>query len=218
MIDFPSQEVRRLITKWGEEHKSSYPWRSVDEPWLGMLAEILLQRTNAQHVKKYYKEVVGLFPTARSVLTARPSDLSRLEHRFGLDRRIRTVVSAAEYLTERGEFPCEVNELSKIYGIGHYTASAYLSFHANTRALLVDVNIARWLSRMTGLEEQTNLRKKSWVWSLVDSLTPHEEHTLFNYSVLDFTIEICRPRVPNCDVCPVGHLCKHKEKNDGDSG
>ena len=124
-------------------------------------------------------------------------------------RRIKTIVGLAEYIDRQDIYPTDREELLGIYGIGHYTASAYLSLHMNRRAVLVDVNVARWLARLTDREQPVDVRRCRWVWDLADALTPDRGFKPYNYAVLDFTMAICRPRSPGCLDCPCNKFCEY---------
>ena len=194
---------------WGREHFQPYPWRDIEDPWLALLAEVLLQRTNARHVKSYFSQMCDLFPTPEALLTASSNDLQAIEKKFGLDRRLKTLIELAEYIDTQDIYPTDLESLTSLYGIGHYTAAAYLSLHMNVRAVLVDSNVARWLSRMTGHDKPTDVRRCRWLWELADELTPKANFKAYNYAVLDFSMTICKPRNPDCLECPFNRDCSH---------
>ena len=209
-INFASSgsDITKAITTWGAKNYCGFPWRNTDSPWLGLLAEVLLQRTRATHVEQAWEEIVKRFPTPESVLEANESDLAILTTGFGLDRRHRTILELAYFLDGRDWYPIEYDDLIALYGIGHYTASAYLSLYMNVRAVLLDANVARWLSRLVGKEKPKDVRRCSWLWELAESLTPACQVRNYNYAVLDFTMVVCTSRQPDCDHCPVRECCK----------
>jgi A/G-specific adenine glycosylase len=202
--------TRSILMAWGRQHYQDFPWRQVEDPWLALVAEVLLQRTKAAHVAKYWPEIIARFPSPESILSAGAADLALFDQKFGLDRRGRTIRELAEYLDRCDYYPDDIEELTTVYGIGHYTASAYLSLHMNVRAVLVDANIARWLCRFFGLERPADLRRSSVLWELAQRLTPKEGFREYSYSVLDFTMQVCKPRKPDCSNCPVAITCRRK--------
>ena len=218
MTDLDISAVRKRVLAWGGDNYQSYPWRRIEDPWQGLLAEVLLQRTNAKHVDRYFREILALFPNPESVLQASTQELEVLAERFGLRRRLKTILSVAYYLDEHFYYPTDIDDLTDIYGIGHYTAAAFLSLHMHTRAVLVDSNIARWLSRMTGDEKPIDVRRCTWLWEMAEALTPQGEHMAYNYAVLDFTMSICKPRNPECLACPLNDLCDYYRRQGLDSG
>lgn len=211
MTELEISMVRGILLEWGSKHFQQYPWREVDNPWLGLLAEILLQRTKAVHVEENWERMVEKYPDPESVLKLDPNDLLAVDRAFGLDRRGRTIYELAQYLDMYDYYPDSYDELVRLYGIGHYTASAYLSLHLNVRAVILDSNIARWLSRLTGLALPKDLRKSSEIWDIAEQLTPPRDFKNYNYAILDFTMGVCLPRKPVCMSCPLGHkgLCYH---------
>lgn len=201
-------ELQSILIGWGQENFREYPWRDIDDPWLALVAEVLLQRTNATHVEKYYAEVCELLPKPESVFSVKTAELKKIDQQFGLDRKMNTLVALAEYIDTLDMYPRDEEVLKTIYGIGHYTAAAYLSLHMNIRAVLVDSNVARWLSRMMGVEKPVDVRRAPWLWDMAEKLTPHNNFKEYNYAVLDFTMTVCKPRTPLCGDCIFRQSCK----------
>jgi len=113
-------------------------------------------------------------------------------------------------VAERGGVPPrELEALRELPGVGMYTAAAWLSLHAGRRAAIVDSNVARWLSRLTGLPYPRDPRPVRWVWELADELTPRRVFKDYNYAVLDFTMAVCVPRTPRCPICPLRRDCNY---------
>ena len=199
--------VREKLLSWGRVHYCRYPWRDIRDPWLALLAELLLQRTNAKHVARYFQEISSSFPHPRSVLEASDASLAIFEGKFGLDRRLQSILAAAAYLDSKDIYPTDYEALISVYGIGHYTASAYLSLHMNVRAVLIDSNVSRWLARFSGNEKPHDVRHCPWLWKFADELTPARDFKEYNYAVLDFTMNVCKPGKPKCEVCPLAAKC-----------
>ena len=208
------RKITYTLKKWGQLNYVEYNWREIEDPWAALLAEVLLQRTNAKHVARFFGEVLRLFPTPAALINAPEHDLEKVEARFGLNRRLKTLMELAEYIDTQDIYPTDYETLTSLYGIGHYTAAAYLSLHMNVRAVLVDANVARWLSRMTNQDKPTDVRRSEWLWELADSLTPKSGFREYNYAVLDFTMTICKNSKPKCSECPVRESCKWGKRDD----
>jgi A/G-specific adenine glycosylase len=117
---------------------------------------------------------------------------------------------AARQIAETGGSPPEnERQLVALPGVGPYAAAAWLSLHRDRRAVIVDNNVARWLSRMTGRAYDAETRRKRWVRDIADRLTPARAFRDYNYAVLDFTMRICRPRAPLCPECPLRSDCAY---------
>jgi A/G-specific adenine glycosylase len=200
--------VRRRLLHWGRANFKQYPWRSETDPWLSFLAEFLLQRTRASQVEPVYVALRERFPTAASLAAGGLVAISELTQKLGLHRRGPLLLRIAEAVAARGGTPPEtIEELRTFTGVGMYTTAAWLSLHRGRRAPIIDANVARWLSRMTGLPYNRDPRHVRWVQDLADGLTPRRAFRAFNYAVLDFTMNICTPRNPLCATCPLQTEC-----------
>jgi A/G-specific adenine glycosylase len=212
MNKLSTAKLQQSLLQWGQQNYKAFPWRELEDPWLALVAEVLLQRTNAQHVEKYFDQIKGRFPTPAAVIEAPLHDLELVERKFGLDRRLKTLIELAEFIDAHDIYPTDYESLTNLYGIGHYTAAAYLSLHMNVRAVLVDANVARWLGRMTNQEKPKDVRRCDWLWELAEKLTPQKGFREYNYAVLDFTMTVCKNKKPLCKECPVYKHCRWKDR------
>ena len=202
--------IQRRLLRWSKSRPVTFPWREERDPWLTLAAEIMLQRTRAAQVEPVFLEFKQRFPSAAQLVAAGPAAVRALTDRLGLHWRGALLCRAAQAVAEAGGFPPEdLAALRRIPGVGPYTTAAWLSLHRNTRAVIVDANVSRWLSRMTGLPYERDPRHVRWVNELADRLTPPRAFRRYNYAVLDFTMTICTPRSPRCNACPVRGYCEY---------
>jgi A/G-specific adenine glycosylase len=202
--------IQRRLLRWGRSVYKDFPWRDERDPWLSLVAEIMLQRTRASQVEPVYREFRLRYPTAERLVAAGPSAAREITDRLGLHWRGDLLFQAAVSVSESGGVPPDdLNELRRIRGVGPYTAAAWLSLHRNKRSVIVDANISRWLSRMSGRPYEKDPRHVRWVNELADSLTPTRAFRRYNYALLDFTMSICTPRAPHCEICPVRRYCEY---------
>lgn len=206
--------IRRRLLRWHESGSKSFPWRDEGDPWLTLAAEFMLQRTRASQVEPVFLAFREQYPTANALVAAGPAAARQLTDRLGLYWRGDLLFRAAVAIAENGGVPPDDSpSLRRIPGIGPYTAAAWLSLHRNRRAVLVDANVSRWLSRMTGLPYERDPRHVRWVNELADRLTPKRAFRRYNYAVLDFTMSICTPRSPRCDECPIWQYCEYGRRS-----
>lgn len=207
------RNIQRRLLHWGKAHQSTFPWREESDPWLTLAAEFMLQRTRAAQVEPVFVDFKGKYPSAAALVSAGPSAARELTDRLGLHWRGELLFRAAQAVADHGGAPPEdIGALRRIPGIGPYTAAAWLSLHRNTRAAIVDANVSRWLSRMTGLPYERDPRHVRWVNDLAERLTPQRAFRRYNYAILDFTLAICTPRTPRCGECPVRKYCEFGQK------
>ena len=203
LTDHQVRNIRRRLLYWGRKNYQEYPWRVDTDAWLTLVAELFLQRTQASQVRGVYEEFKKRYPTPLAVLGADPNELSPLVRRLGLGFRLGMLLDIAAIAAQHGGvLPEDMDELTRLRGVGTYTAAAWLSLHRSKRAVVIDSNVIRWLSRMTGHPYSRDPRGVSWVRDLAERLTPRRAFREYNYAVLDFTMKICNPRRPNCGHCP----------------
>lgn len=202
-----ARRTTRRVLRWGRRNFRAYLWRTERNPWLSFVAEFLLQRTRASQVEPVFGELSRQCPTP-ALFAAAPTTIKRLLRPLGLHRRAQALSQIATQLVCRDEgLPESMEGLCKLKGVGMYTAAAWLSLHRGKRAVILDANICRWLSRMTGLPYNRDPRNVRWIQYLADDLTPRRVFRDYNYAVLDFTMNVCTPRNPTCSVCPLSQDC-----------
>ena len=204
------ERVRRSLREWGRRHYREYPWRGERNPWLTLAAEILLQRTRASQVEPVFRELRERYSTPDRLVEAGPEAAQEITSHLGIHWRGPLLYSVAAEVRNRGGSPPESPDvLRELPGVGPYTSAAWLSLHRGKRAVIVDSNVGRWLSRMTGCPRPGDPRYVPWVRELADALTPKRGFREYNYAVLDFTISICTPRRPRCRECPLQPDCEY---------
>ncbi len=130
--------------------------------------------------------------------------------------QVEAVFALIKAIADRGGVPPDTSEeLQSFVGVGMYTTAAWLSLHAGQRAVIIDANVARWLSRMTRMPYNRDPRHVQWVKELSERLTPRVAFREYNYAVLDFTIGVCTPRNPRCKVCPLCSDCRYSTEEGG---
>jgi A/G-specific adenine glycosylase len=187
---------------------STLPWRSNRTPYRIFLAEMLLVRTRADVVSQVYESIYEQYPNIYKLAQAEVDKLHELLFPLGLSKRVPYFIKAARYICEKfdGTIPDEIKTLMKIPGVGLYTATAIVTFAYGQPFVPSDVNVLRFLSRLTGLKMENKTKGSKELRNLTDSLS--ENHTgLKAEKLLDFTRLICRPRNPICNECPLTKHC-----------
>ncbi len=155
-----------------------------------------------------FEDVRVAYPTALALVHAGPDAAAEITKRTGLHWRGPLLYRTAEAVAARGGTPPEsLTELLTLPGVGPYAASAWLSLHRGKRAVIIDNNVARWLSRLEGRPYDAETRRKKWVADFAEQLTPTRAFRAYNYAVLDFTMQICVPGRPRCGECPIRRDC-----------
>ncbi len=207
------KNIRRILLKWGTANYKDFSWRKADDKWHALLAEMLLQRTRVKAVVPVYNELIKKYPEPVDLANASLPEIEEVVYSLGLPARAVTLKTlAAEVALIEGQIPSNLDEITKLPGIGSYIAAAWLSFHAGKKAVIIDANVVRWICRLVDRQCNAETRRKKWLIELAKKLTPDRRVKDYNYAVLDFTMEICVKK-PLCEICPIGaKFCEYGRK------
>ena len=199
------------LLDWYARHARTLPWRSHADPYAIWVSEIMLQQTRVETVIPYFDRWMTRFPSVLEVAAAPQQEVLRLWEGLGYYARARNLHRAAQTLAREhsGELPRTAAELTKLPGIGRYTAAAIASiaFGENTAAL--DGNIRRVLARVFNVDEPARSPAgERRLWALAQEHLPPGRAGDYNQALMDLGTGICTPKSPACAKCPLAALCE----------
>ena len=202
---------------WFSTHQRPLPWRATYDPYHVWVSEVMLQQTRMEVVLRYYDRFLERFPDLSSLADATDDEVLACWSGLGYYRRARMLRDGARTVATRfgATVPADVEELRTIPGIGRYTAGAIASIAHGARTPIVDGNIARIVSRLAGIDEETGspaLMRAAWRESerLVEACSSPRN---FNQGLMEIGALVCTPRHPDCASCPLRADCfayRHK--------
>lgn len=203
------QSFRFYILKWFAKNKRNYPWREAEDPFRLIIAEIMLQRTNADQVKNVYTELFEKYPDSYSISKAAKKDIEKILYPLGLRWRIPLIISLAQEIQEKynGKVPQTKEELMKLSGVGDYISGAVLSIAFNKKEWIVDSNIVRLFKRYFGIETSKEGRRDKHVIEIAKVYSSFNKSREGNLAILDFSALVCTPKNPNHKCCGLNKKC-----------
>ncbi|WP_308990142.1 A/G-specific adenine glycosylase [Roseibacillus persicicus] len=207
-----AERFRACLRKWFEADGQDHPWRKTTDPWAILVSEVMLQQTTVAAVRagRRFELFLTEFPDLATISVAPEEQLLKAWEGLGYYNRVRNLQKTARAVLEDwgGVFPRAVPDLLALPGVGPYTAGAIASFAYNEPAPIVDGNIARVLARV--FDDPTEVDSSQgkallWNWSeeLLDKVSPR----IFNSALMEIGQVFCRPKNPNCMVCPIAEFC-----------
>jgi A/G-specific adenine glycosylase len=106
-----------------------------------------------------------------------------------------------------GRLPETEAELLKLPGVGPYTAAAITAIAFGQRAVVVDANVERVVSRLFAISTPLP-QSKPQIRAATDSITPDRRAGDFAQAMMDLGAGMCSVRAPSCLVCPVAFACE----------
>ncbi|WP_248724832.1 A/G-specific adenine glycosylase [Seonamhaeicola sp. ML3] len=209
-------DFSKTLIRWYSVNKRSLPWRQTKDPYHIWLSEIILQQTQVKQGLPYYEAFLKEFPSVSQLANADESKVLKLWQGLGYYSRARNLHTTAKYVANElnNEFPKTYKGLLKLKGVGDYTASAIASICFNEETAVVDGNVFRVLSRYYGIDTPINSTKgikafKSLAQELIDKKRPAD----FNQAIMEFGAMQCKPKNPDCEVCPFNSSCVANSEN-----
>ena len=203
--------LRRFFCRYYDENGRRFPWRGKRISAFALLvAETLLKQTKATDVLPVWTDLLDIYPTPGSLARARQTTLLRVLEPLGLQhQRSVALVSMAKAIVAEfsGRVPRKIDDLLDLPYVGLYSACALASFRYRTRVPIVDANILRIFSRLTGDNFGKDLRRNHEVWALAWAILPRKRFAEHNYGLLDFSALVCVAQNPRCTRCPLRPRC-----------
>src|ERR1700688_3225975 len=207
---------RRRLLAWYDLHGRHFPWRS---PGAGLyqqvVAEVLLQRTQASTVGRFFDAFVEQFDSWADIDVAPQESLECALRPIGLWRRraIALKALAREMVARGGQFPDCRDELEALPAVGQYVASAVLLFAHGRPEPLLDANMARVLDRVFEPRRLVDIRYDARLQTLARLLVRSRNPAKLNWAVLDLAARHCTSRSPRCEECPLRTRCNYAIAN-----
>ncbi len=209
--------IAEILLAFYDDNARDLPWRvgpnSPAEkhinPYHIWLSEIMLQQTTVAAVIPYFEKFTTLWPDFNALAKADNADVMAAWAGLGYYARARNLVKCARMISSEyaGKLPQTESELKKLPGIGDYTAAAVASIAFGQRALVLDANIERVMTRLFLID--TPLPKgKSDIKAALGTIVPQDRAGDFAQAMMDLGASYCSVKNPKCQDCPIQSFCK----------
>ncbi len=179
---------RMMVYAYHRANPRPMPWRETDDPYRILVSEIMLQQTQVERVKLKYAEFLTAFPTVHELAAAPLSDVLQVWQGLGYNRRAMFLKRCSEEIVNRraGQFPCTIDELQALPGIGHYTARAVAAFAYGVAEPLIETNIRTLFIHFFfhGRDEVSDRE----IMPLVAASLDHENPREWYYALMDYGV------------------------------
>lgn len=196
-----------------ERHARILPWRKRPgegrpDPYHVWMSEIMLQQTTVAAVGRYFERFTDDWPDIASLAAAKDADVMAAWAGLGYYARARNLIACARtVVAEHGAIlPATEAALLKLPGVGAYTAAAIAAIAFGERAVVVDANIERVVSRLFAISTPLPAAKAE-IRAAMDDITPDQNVGDFAQAMMDLGATICTPKAPLCTSCPISGWC-----------
>lgn len=202
------------LLEWFErEGRHDLPWKpqpqfskkiNLYRIWI---SEIMLQQTQVVTVIPYFERFVAAFPNPESLAAAPEEAVLKLWQGLGYYSRARNLHFAAKQLVENfnGSIPSDFEAIRSLKGIGDTTANAILAQGFNLPFAILDGNVRRVLSRISGMtapRKELDKRLKPISNAFLCAQNPAD----YTQAIMDFGATLCKLS-PHCERCFMQSQC-----------
>ena len=210
------RHFRMGLLEWYQQHGRRFPWRRRSASnYNKIVAEVLLQRTRAETVARFFPTFVSRYPSWRELAMANENELFAVIHPVGLWRKrsISLMSLAREMVKRNGRFPKDRENLESLPGVGQYIANSIMLLCHNRTQPLLDINMARVMERYFGPRTLSDIRYDPYLQRLARVVVDCPEAIELNWAILDFAAGVCMARRPRCTQCNLASECRFAKES-----
>ena len=209
----PSDFSSRLVSWQRSSGRHDLPWQQPRTPYRVWISEIMLQQTQVQTVVGYFDAFIRRFPDVPSLAVASEDEVLAAWSGLGYYSRARYLHRCAKVVMSDwgGQLPRKAKELQLLPGIGPSTAAAIASLCEGERVAIMDGNVQRVMTRWFAFDGDLSLASaKQALLDKARDLLPRDSRDMPSYTqgIMDLGATVCKPKQPNCPVCPLKEDCK----------
>lgn len=210
-MDAKHPSVAGRLLDWYDRNARDLPWRSppgtaAPDPYRVWLSEVMLQQTQVATVRPYFERWTARWPGFAALAAADDADVMAAWAGLGYYARARNLLACARVVADRGALPDTEAALRALPGIGDYTAAAIAAIAFGRRAVVVDANVERVVSRLFAIEAPLP-GSRGEIRVRTGAITPDLRAGDFAQAMMDLGSGICIARAPRCLLCPLRSDC-----------
>lgn len=211
MVKKQLKNFREALLLWYEKHHRKLPWRETKNPFFIWISEVMLQQTQVKKALEYYENFIQKFPDVHSLAQADVQDVLKAWEGMGYYARARNLHKASKLIVfeMNGTIPANYSDFRRLPGAGDYITAAVLSLAFDMPYAVVDGNVKRVIARLMRVEAPVNASSSNKSFqNMADLLLDRNQPGTFNQAMMELGAIICRPKNPDCSVCPVSSFCQ----------
>lgn len=180
-------------------------------PFQVLISTILSQRTKDVNTHRASKALFERYGTPKELSEANIEELKELVKPTGFyNVKAERIKKVAEIIHEEynDTVPEDLEELLKLPGVGRKTGNCVLVYGFGEPAVPVDTHVHRISNRLGIADTKTPEETEK----ALEREIPKKYWIEINRLMVEFGKNICRPRNPRCDVCPLKNMCRYYEE------
>ena len=177
-----------------------------ETPWQLLIATILSAQCTDERVNIITKDLFKKYPSVKAFAQAKQEELEKDIHSAGFyHNKAKNIILCCQQLLERysGEVPADIDELTKLAGVGRKTANVIRGNIYNIPSIVVDTHVKRISKRLGFTESDDPVKIEFELMKLI----PEKYWIRYNIQVIVHGRTICTARKAKCGQCFLNHCC-----------
>ena len=204
-VNWP-EAIKPLLKKYkGKQHPLEY--KSIYQL---IVMVVLSAQDSDRNINKVAVEFFKAFPDMRALAKATPETLLKYisgVRNFG--NKSKWLTDMAQTIKDNKNIPSTLEDLTALPGIGRKSANVILRESGKEpEGVIVDLHVVRVAPRL-GIASGTDPKKIEK--QIMEALPKDEWDAGMAMSFLGR--EICRPKDPKCEICPINSVCAYYNAN-----
>jgi endonuclease III len=177
------------------------------DPFRVLVATILSARTKDETTAVVVNELFQKVKVPDDFDAMSVEELDKIIYRTGFhNAKTKHLKQLPKVMREEfgGKVPSEIDDLLKLPGVGRKTANLVRAVAFSLPAICVDIHVHRICNRWGYIETKNPFESEM---ALREKL-PQKHWLKINSYVVAFGQNLCKPRKPMCDTCPIFKYCR----------
>ena len=202
-------EIQKIFDVVYADAKCSLDFSTPHE--LLVAVQLSAQCTDAR-VNIVTKDLFKKYKSVEDFANADLDELSTIIRPCGFyNSKAKNIIASSKTILEKhsGKVPDTMEDLTSLAGVGRKTANLILGDVYGKSAVVVDTHCIR-LSNKIGLTANKDPVKIEFD---LKKIIPEDYQMRFCHQLVYHGRAICNARKPQCNICPISHLCKGAKKS-----
>ncbi|MFO7665389.1 MAG: endonuclease III [Desulfobacterales bacterium] len=203
-----TEKIRKILRTRYSDVKTQLEYNN---PFELLVATMLSAQCTDKQVNKVTKDLFNKLKTPHDFAAAPVETIEELIRSTGYFRnKAKNIQSCSRALVEKynGKVPDNLEELTKLPGVGRKTANVVLGAAFGIPGIVVDTHVSRIAQRLDLSDNKDPVKIEFDLMKII----PKKEWSDFCLHLIYFGREICKARNPLCPDCPMNKLCCYKDK------
>lgn len=208
-IDQEKNRMKKILSKLKKEYPDVKPQLDFKTPFQLLIATILSAQCTDARVNIVTQDLFKKYKTPKDFLNASGSEIEKAIFSTGFYRqKTKSILACCEKLVKehKGKVPANIEDLTKLPGVGRKTASVVVGNAFGIPAVAVDTHVIR-LSNLLGFVSTKDAKK---IELKLKEIIPKNDWVNFTHWFISHGRKICIARRPKCFECTIANECPSK--------